>query len=293
MASDQFPPRLPYDQENPYAAPRADVGPEKFAYGAYPIPPEIGPILTRTWEIYKDQVPMCVGVWLACVALNFGVQMGIQLLEQAAGQAVGQSLVLVLTILALTLGVIVFQVWINIGLGLFMIGLGRGDVTPFETIFNGGRYLLPVILASILFFLIVLGVIGACLIPGGLALAALGTNSNVGWGVLIVFGIVAVVAYVLVAIRLSQFYYLILDRNLGVLDSLRVSIQITKGNELTIFVIYLLTVPITFLGLLICLVGVIFAVPFTTLMVVVMYLALAGRSGLGAEDEPLAELELI
>ena len=51
-------------------------------------------------------------------------------------------------------------------------------------------------------------------------------------------------------IRLSLFYYLIIDRDAGVIDSLGQSWQLTRNQAGMLVVVYLLTFAITLAGLL-------------------------------------------
>lgn len=300
MASDQFPP-LPDDPNNPYAAPRAEVGPERVSYDLSPTRPLLGDIFGRTWEIYKERMWICIGAVLACFALNIAVAMLANVVQGAAGMAppqpgarpVAPNAGLALLSLLVTLISAVYGVWINIGQVLFMLHVGRGRQAPLNLIFAGAPYILRIIGASLLVGLIIMGVILIGLIPGGVAWAIAGGNSPVWPIVLVAFGGVAVVVAIVISIRLSQFYYLIVDRNAGVMDALRISLDVTRGNEGLVFLIGFLTLPINLLGALACGVGLLFTVPFTILLMVVMYLALTGQSAAGGEGETSVELEPI
>jgi hypothetical protein len=300
MASDQFPP-LSDDPNNPYAAPRAEVGPERVLSHLSPARPLLGDIFGRTWEIYKERMWICIAAVLVCFALNIAVSMLANLVQGAAGMTPLQpgarpmppNAGVVLLSVLIALASMVFQVWINIGQALFMLHVGRGRQATFNLIFAGAPYILRIIGASLLFTLMVAGVVLIGLIPGGIAWAIAGRNSPVGPIVLALFGIAAVIAAIVIGIRLSQFYYLIVDRNVGVMDALRISLDVTKGNEGLIFLVGVLTLPINLLGLLACGVGLLFTIPFTVLLMVVMYLAVTGQSAAGGKGEPLAELEPI
>ena len=79
-----------------------------------------------------------------------------------------------------TIGLVIFQLWIGIGQALFMLGVARGQDASFGVIFQGGRYLLPVILASLAFGLALAGVLAVCMIPGAVAMALTGGNPAAG-----------------------------------------------------------------------------------------------------------------
>ena len=96
----------------------------------------------------------------------------------------------------------------------------------------------------------------------------------------LVFGlglIIAMVAVIILALRLSQYYYLIIDRDAGIMESLRLSLEVTRGNAGNIFVIGFMTGLINLAGFLACGVGLIFTIPYTALLFPVMYLALTGQ----------------
>ena len=85
------------------------------------------------------------------------------------------------------------------------------------------------------------------------------------------------VAVIILALRLSQYYYLIIDRDAGIMESLRLSLEVTRGNAGNLFVIGFVTGLINLAGLLACGVGLIFTIPFTVLVFPVTYLALTGQ----------------
>jgi uncharacterized membrane protein len=76
--------------------------------------------------------------------------------------------------------------------------------------------------------------------------------------------------------RIFQFYYLVIDRNAGVLDSIRLSWELTRGRAGTIILVYLLQIALGIAGFLALCVGAIFTLPLSSLLLVVTYLALAG-----------------
>jgi hypothetical protein len=70
---------------------------------------------------------------------------------------------------------------------------------------------------------------------------------------------------------------MIIDRNAGVIDSLGLSWEATRGGAGTLIVVYAFLVMICLLGLLACFVGLLFAAPFAYLMLAVTYLSLTGQ----------------
>src|SRR4051812_13137856 len=140
-------PPFPDDELNPYAPPRSDLGPEQGPLPAdmRPIPFSIGDVLSRSWEIYKDRMGICIGVVIGCVAINAVSQMGLSAAQQVAPLARNPIAVARFIGFFGTLAVMLFQTWINIGQAIVMLDVARGRDADFGQVFSGGRFLLRVI----------------------------------------------------------------------------------------------------------------------------------------------------
>ena len=115
-------------------------------------------------------------------------------------------------------------------------------------LFSGGERLLPTIGVSVL----------------------LGLAAGVGFLLLIIPGIIVILFY-------WPSYYLVVDRRTPVMQAFTVARSITKGNELTTFVMGLLAFAICFVGLLALCVGIIAAQPLALLMIACAYLMMSGQ----------------
>jgi uncharacterized membrane protein len=81
-----------------------------------------------------------------------------------------------------------------------------------------------------------------------------------------------------VSLVFSQFTYLIVDRNAGPIDSLKMSADVTRGNRLTIFLIWLAFGAASFgLILFTCGLGMFVVMPVGSLLWAIMYLAMTGQ----------------
>ena len=95
-------------------------------------------------------------------------------------------------------------------------------------------------------------------------------------------------------VRLGQFPFLIIDRDAGVLESHRLSWELTRGRAATVFLVYLAQLTINLAGLLTFYVGLFVTLPLTSLVTAVTYNALCGhpaatvppRPGTADEDGP-------
>jgi hypothetical protein len=292
------PPPLPDDERNPYAAPKAGGEIDWFAGELTPGILSLDDVLTRSWNIFRDRMGLCIGIvvgaWAMTVGVNIAINIAQAVVQAAASQMQnGPAVVLAVTFVGLLVNML-FQTWVYyVGPVLPLVDIAQGRATAFGEVFNGGRFVLRIILAFIVVSLLcsIPFVIGA--IPGAVVLAANRDNPVVGGAVLAVGLIAAMVAAAYVFLRLGQFRYLIIHRDLGAMEALRVSHEITRGNVLMLLVVWLLVMMINFAGVLACCVGVVFTLPYTELLKVVVYLALTGQPTFDplAQGQPVVDLE--
>jgi phage FluMu protein Com len=254
------------DSENPYAsptdytvgAPAAYAPPGRIA----PTQIEMGDVFGRTWDIIKEQWGMCLGLVLVAWLINVGVNLAAGMIPFFGG---------IISWL--------FSVWIWIGVAMGLLKIARGQETSIGDIFNGGPYFLRILGASILYGLMVGAVFAILFVPGMVAvmLALQGGDEAVIIFALVGLGLVCWIPALVVSLIYSQFYYLIIDQDVGIMESLSLSKQIMMGNKLTVFVIWVLMGLLNLAGILACCVGLLFTIPFTAMVNLVVYLAMTGQ----------------
>ncbi len=249
------PPAPTTDPGNPYAAPSsAWVPPSQPEGPLVEIPPGSEPIIAtacvkRGFDLTVRHFGMILLVGVVYIAVSIGASILFSLIDTALGwgppanpapppdeftfqsgfqygiHISGHSPVE--SILSQVVGIF-------LTLGATRIGLNIIDGKPFNIgmLFGGGQMLLRAIGASILFWLMVV----------------------VGLLLLIVPGIYLMLRY-------GQFMYAIVDRDLGVIDSLKYSSTLTTNNRGNLFLLVLLSIGILIAGLLAFCVGLIFAWP--------------------------------
>lgn len=263
-----FTPGAATARENPYASP-ADytVGaPAAFAPPAGKVVPtriEMGDVLGPTWEVFKQQWGMALALLLVAFLIDMGVSV------------VCNFIPLVGPIVSM-----VFSVWINIGVALGLLKLARGQKAEIGDMFTGGPYLVRILFASLLVGIIVLGIFGVLFGPSlAVVLLALeGAEDGVIAVTVISLILVCLIPVVIVSLMFSQFYYLILDQDVGILESLSLSRQVMVGNKLTVFLVNLVTGIIgLLLVILTCGLGLFAVGPYLALLRVVIYLAVTGQ----------------
>ena len=105
--------------------------------------------------------------------------------------------------------------------------------------------------------------------------------ANIVVGIIVGLGIfMLIVPGIIFACRLAFVPYLVVDREMDVMDALRVSWDMTRGYGWHIFLMGLLAIPIVILGILCFVVGVFVSVMWISAAFAVMYHAVAKKDGI-------------
>ena len=219
---------------------------EEIVPGSQPL--EIGPLLSRSWELMKRHFGTLIAAGVICFAIGFGVSFvlsfPIGFMQAGASKAEVAHPSAALQAYQTLVSIIGQIVDLFLGLGLARIGLNIVSEKPVEIsmLFGEGRKLGSAILASILYVLMV----------------------GVGLLLLVVPGIY-------IALRFSQFKTAIVDKELGAIDALKYSAKITQGNLMNLFGLGIVCFLIVVAGALALVVGLIVALPVTFLVSFVAY----------------------
>ena len=228
-------------------------GVPEIAPGSQPL--GIGACISRGFELTKRHF----GIIFLTGLIYFGIMMGIGIIQVVAEVAMGigtgnmgiydtpQPASPAVLGVSFILEAISQVVSIFLSLGVTRIGLKLVSGEPAEVgmLFGEGSKLLRTIGAYILYVLMV----------------------SVGLLLLIVPGIY-------LAIRFGQFQSAIVDRDLGVLDSLAYSSDITNNNRMSLFGLAVLNILIIFAGVIALCIGMIFAIPIVVLAGLTAYRSL-------------------
>ncbi len=279
-------PDFPGDEPNPYAPPRSQLGQRPRSVSATIVPFDLGCILSATWAIFKQRLGACFAACWTVLALTFGTQYLQTLLVRGLAMAPGDRLRDFLVQFGVFFGGYVFHVWLSIGQNLAMLALARGEPAVVERIFHGGRFILTTILAAVLFTLALGLIVLLNLIWIPVLSGLVGTGSLAMVMIMAVGLTIACVVAIYVAMRFSQFPFMILDHNAGAVVSLHLSWEATRRRVGTLNVVYTMLFLINLGGFLACFVGLIFTLPFTGLMLAVTYLSMTGQPLGGKKPAP-------
>ena len=264
----------PADPSNPYAAPqsawnepapRTSGALEEIAPGSDPI--DVGACVKRGFELTKRNFGTILLVGLTYIGVSIAASLVFGMIDSALG--FGSTQTQWQTGDATSVGTFqqtggpftailgnVLSILLSLGMVRIGLNLVSGKQVSVGQLFGEGRKLLPAIGASILF------------------------------GVMLVIGfLLLIIPGVYLLLRYGQFMNAIVDKDLGVMDSLRYSSSITTNNRLNLFLLALLSFAIVIAGLLALVVGLIFAYPVVWLswMVAFRWMQYGSRA---VEDHP-------
>jgi len=275
------------DLENPYAPPDSTFA-QDLPQGQFgKIEFTVGDLFNWTWSLYKEQFRICMIIIWGVAGINFGISFGLNLLLTATIAAVRDPILSAVMRIAVTFAVYVVGFWLNVGTNLALLKIARRQEVVFEDVFTGGRYVLTTILAWLVMTACVAGPMVLAFF-GFTALFPLIQDDPSVLPVLLAVVVVGVLGAtaVYLSVRLSQYPFVVIDRNAGVFESLRTSWYLTRNQVPTMILVYLLWITIILAGFLALCAGLIFAIPLASLLLAVTYQALTGQS-------PDAELQFL
>jgi hypothetical protein len=243
------------DDFDPYAPPKADttVPRTKAAFGQLSNF-TISDVISRSWQIFRSKM----GLTIAVVFLGFILG---NLLSGVAGAMNDSPVKAILQLLNS-----VVSIFFSAGMFIYLINLASGRDAKMGDLFSAGPILLPIIGASILFGLAMFGAI----IPGLLFLFL----GPIGMIFTFIYGLVV---YVLIITRFSQFYYLLIDREVGIVESLSLSNKLMKGHEIQFLGLCLVLGVMNVAGALALGIGLFITIPLSLLCAAVYYLGVTGQ----------------
>ncbi|MHC5541484.1 hypothetical protein ACYOEI_24960 [Singulisphaera rosea] len=275
-----LPPDFPEDRINPYAPPKADFDDRPLQFlpegGAY-VRFEIGEILTRTFEIFTQNVKLCLGTLSFHLALTI-VLGGFGLFLYRLLMQSGQENLAVFAVIGIAIFYIIAEIGLVMGMLHVLLKLAKGQTTHIVEVLGGGQYFWRAVGATILLQLCMIGVSFILVLPVGIAGVLLGEQKILMVVVVILTYLALFLASIYMNARLGQAFFCIIDRKVGPLTALKTSAELTRGRTGTIFLIWLLTTLMNTAGTMACYLGLLVTLPFSTLMLAVTYVALTGAT---------------
>ena len=245
-AEEVFPARLPQER-----LPRQkEEDPEEDGEDSTDLPP-IDQLLSEGWEIFKQNLGLCLGVTLLVNLINLVMQSPelIWTFYWQARMADPQTREMIsIGIQIYSLIRVAFSIWISLGHMQFLLKVIRGQRAEVSDLFRGGDYFVRAMLCLIIFGLAVFAGTLLCVIPG-----------------------------IIVALMYGQFMFVLVDRDPSGINSLSLSAQLTDGKKVALFGLGLVCLAINLCGILALIVGVFFTSTFTSIVMALAYDHICGR----------------
>lgn|GEM_PF-770996 len=194
---------------------------------------DAGEVLARAWEIYRTRLGSLIGsvvvMWGILFAVAFAAIVAQPVVLAAIGLAGGNGaraadVVLIFfgfVALNFVMGVVFIVVFalLQAGFHVYLLGVARGKDPDISSLFSGSRFFWRFFWGNVLFAPAVSIGSFMCLVPGVLLLL-------VFWPV----------------------YYVMVDRDAGMIDSLRLASEATSGNYLQVLVLFVAGIGCLLLG---------------------------------------------
>lgn len=254
------------DDFNPFTVPENDpqrTSRRERLHSAHDF--RISEVLSRSWQILRSRLWATIGAMLLSSFLG-GLLGGIgrSMLDEAGDRKPdGPGVLLIL------IGVLV-NLYMHCGFLNFLVNLASGRRAEVRDIFRVGNVFPKAILAVILYTLAFFG-----LGLAGLMLIGVVGQSTPALAVLMVP--MLMVTVFTSGIRLSQFFYLLVDRDVTAAESLKLSWKIMDGRIMQFLALVLTLWLVNLCGLLAMGIGLFITVPLTYVSTAVYYLGVTGQ----------------
>lgn len=251
------------DGFNPYAAPSTasqdllapvpacDV--PEINPGTYPL--EVMRVLSRAMEITNRHFGPVLGIGVVYLILTMIIEGGFEFLNKQLG--LGSLGLLPGGILpdspyaleyshpVISLISWMASTFLQLGLTRIALNFASGDESSVAMLFGQGDKLLRALGAGILYYLMVAAGLVLLIVPG-----------------------------VYLALRFVMYQDAIVDKNMGVMEALKYSSELTRNNKFSLFGLGLMSILVILAGALALLVGMIYAIPVVTIAFALAYRSL-------------------
>lgn len=272
--------------ENPYRSPVDFASERAWQHSAglagaaiRPTQIFIGDILNRTWTIFKSQWAMCMAGTLFAGFVMFVGYLILFYVPMGIGVLLGNQALIIVMVFVGYLVAAMFMLWMSIGMLRFLLGIARGREPNIGEVFRGGDALAPTFGAWLIVWMASTGVIVITLAVGTLLRGILMRAAGPAFAFSVFFVVIATGYAISMVVWLifSQSFFLIIDGRAGVIDSLKLSKQLTDGNKLSLFALWLIASGLMFVSMLPLGLGLFVTFPFFMLMLPVVYLSITGQ----------------
>lgn len=233
---------------------------------------DVGECCSKAWAAYKSNFGPCLVAFVIVVVISIGVQVPMSVIqaifeiqmgqlgqgaEFGALQMVGVGAFLVMWVISTSVSMI-----ITAGIMYFYISVLRGH-PEYGRIFSGfrGANWWKILAAGSLWTVAFVLGIAILVVPAVL----LSTSMNMP-SLIFVGAAIAIIPVVYFSVALVYALPLIIDQNLGPIEALMSSFRSVNPQWWQVFAIFLLVVLLSFAGVLLCCIGMLFTLPLAYLI---------------------------
>jgi len=215
-------------------------------------------MLRRAWDVYKAAwQPLTIGALLVAAGPLLQSVVG---LDWGVGSLVGLAALPVQWLVSIVGGIVVSSVISAFGhAAMIHVALAavRGQRVQIDDAIRGASRGVPLLIGNF--------VIGFCLLVSALLF---------------------IVPYVILSIGWAFWQFLVMDRNLGLIEAVSTSWRLTNGYKIRLAVFVLVSIVLSMAGLFLGGIGMLVTAPLAMVMNTIIYLRLAARPGILPPEAP-------
>ena len=240
-----------------------------------------GEVLGFGWHVTMDNFLFFVGVFIVLVIISLPLQI-LQVVEEHYPGIFHPVLGLLLLPLVLIINVI-----LTIGVTKITLNFCDGQKPKFSMLFDGLDCFWTYVAAAVLYSLITMGAVIACVLLPML----LPATTAIPWFAPLTF-LAAFILTVVLLIKYSLCFYFVIDKGLGPVDALMASSRTTKGAKWGLFFFGILGSLINFLGAVCFVIGMFVTFPMVMVAMALVYRQLSAQTpgldevGIGSPAAP-------
>ena len=237
---------------------------------------DLGDVLSRGWTIFQSQMGMAILIIFVGGIINSGLQFAMNMAVNLVAVVTKEQAVAVAVPVILVPVQWAIQLWVMLGQFIVLLKIARGEEGVFTDMSAGARFLISGLVANFLFALLLIVIAAVCVGPAGL-IYLVTEDEQATLIAALIGGAIGLLVATPVALMFSQSSLLVVDRDVGPLDALQLSMTITSGNKLTLFLLMLVFFALNIAGCAAFCIGMLFTQAYAMLTMCVAYLAMTGQ----------------
>ena len=225
-------------------------------------------IIIRSWNIIKEHLPVLVLSVLFMFTLNIIFSI---VQERIMAETTYRSIIFISA-------AFLFQIGLNLGMVRISLNMIQKNNVYFSLIFSSFHMLISYVLATIVY----LCVLCIAALPGLLLLiyssGGVAYINNLSSNIFSIISIILlIVPTIYMSVRLQFYDYFLIDEECDIIESLKKSLNISRGHTLELFVIGAMLSIITLVAIIPLGLGLLISIPLSTTSLAYVYMVLSKK----------------